>query len=128
MWIDFWTGVQFPSPPPKIDRFRPVDFLSIAKTMVYYHAVGVYLITKGVYHKPLTVFSFAMMIYNSFGIGDMQGDNLDDIHSLAVIYVKVRIHTKMGKYIFFVAHSHKLVVFSYILLTANYRFLWLSYN
>ncbi len=30
--------VQVLSPAPKIDRFRPVDFLSIAKAMVYHHA------------------------------------------------------------------------------------------
>ena len=32
--------VRFPLPAPKIDRFRPVDFLSIAKAMVYHHALA----------------------------------------------------------------------------------------
>ena len=44
--------VQVLLPAPKIDRFRPVDFLSIAKAMVYHHAARVYLITEGVYHQP----------------------------------------------------------------------------
>ena len=64
--------VRIPPLPPKNDRFRPVVFLSIAKAMVYHHAVRVYLITEGVYHQPQAAFSFAMRIYNSHGIDDMQ--------------------------------------------------------
>ncbi len=32
----FYTQVRILPPQPEIDRFRPVDFLSIAKVMVYY--------------------------------------------------------------------------------------------
>ena len=32
------SSTLFSSGAPKIDRFRPVDFLSIAKAMVYHHA------------------------------------------------------------------------------------------
>ncbi len=40
--------VRSPSSPPKIDRFRPVDFLSIAKAMVYHHAESVNIIKGGI--------------------------------------------------------------------------------
>ena len=40
--------VQVLLPAPKIDRFRPVDFLSIAKAMVYYRRKA-YIITRSVY-------------------------------------------------------------------------------
>ena len=56
--LTLFVGVRIPIPQPKIDRFRPVDFLSIAKAMVYHHAARVYLITEGVYHQPQAAFSF----------------------------------------------------------------------
>ena len=34
------SSTLFSSGAPKIDRFRPVDFLSIAKAMVYHHALA----------------------------------------------------------------------------------------
>ena len=72
-----FAGVRIPHPLPKIDRFQPVDFLSIAKAMAYHqHGVavlylispsGLHIITRSVYQN-----AFAMMIYNSYGIDDMQ--------------------------------------------------------
>ena len=63
--LSLTSVVRIHLPPPKIDRFRPVDFLSIAKAMVYHHTVRVYLITEGVYHQPQAAFLFAMMIYKT---------------------------------------------------------------
>ncbi len=94
-----FVKVQVLLPAPKIDRFRPVDFLSIAKAMAYRHADAcisspkVYIISRRLY------FSFAMMICNSYGI--------DDIHAFGVIYVRVRISHAKPQNIFFVCHRQQ---------------------
>ena len=59
-------------PDQRHQKIRQVStcriFLSIAKAMVYHHDAVVDIITKGVYHQPQAVSSFAMMIYKAFAL------------------------------------------------------------
>ena len=58
----------------------PVDFLSIAKAMAYHHAIAcisspkAYIISRRLYFfRNDDIQHFVLMIYNSFGIDDIQG-------------------------------------------------------
>ena len=75
-----------------IQKIRQVStcriFLSIAKAMVYHHAlacissrVSVYLITEGAYHQPQAVSSFAVMIYNGKPLVIYNSCGIDDMHA-----------------------------------------------
>ncbi len=63
----------------------PVDFLSIAKAMVYHHAIAcisspkAYIISRRLYFfRNDDIQHFVLIIYNSFGIDDIQGLRLDE--------------------------------------------------
>ena len=102
--------VRISPSPPKNDRFRPVVFLSIAKAMVYHHVVRVYLITEGVYHQPQAAFSFAMKIYNSNGIDDMQ-DSVLMIYTASPWFLwECEFIRKNGKNIFFIVLTQRITV------------------
>ncbi len=68
IWVDESARREcafVPPPAPKIDRFRPVDFLSIAKAMVY-HRHKAHIITRSVYLISRRLYyAFAMMIYKT---------------------------------------------------------------
>ena len=63
--------VRPPLPAPKIDRFRPVDFLSIAKAMVYHRAQACISSPK-VYIISRRLHFFSQWWYTKLRFDDMQ--------------------------------------------------------
>ena len=93
--------------PPKIDRFRPVDFLSIAKAMVYHHAQACISSPK-VYIISRRLHFFSQWWYTKLRFDDMQFLRNWWYTRLSPWFMQeFEFIRKNSKNIFFVAHRQK---------------------
>ena len=97
----------FYSPYTKIDRFRPVDFLSIAKAMVYHHAQACISSPK-VYIISRRLHFFSQWWYTKLRFDDMQFLRNWWYTRLSPWFMQeFKVIRKLGEKIFFVAHRQK---------------------